>query len=58
MDYDPLHFEQIGAKDNIKMDIKYIKCVGVWWLQLAQDMTCCHVVNIVIKLRVPRKEII
>lgn len=41
------------SEDNIKIYIKCIRYVGAQWMQLAQDIICCHVVNIVIKLTVP-----
>jgi hypothetical protein len=48
--------KEVQISEDIKIYIKCIRYVGAQWMQLAQDMICCHVVNIVIKLTVPWKE--
>ena len=41
-------------EDNIKMNLQEVGCVGVEWIELAQDRDRRRaLVNVVVKLRVP-----
>ena len=41
--------------DDIKMDLQEVGCVGMYWIELAQDKDRCReIMNVVMKLRVPK----
>jgi hypothetical protein len=43
-----------SVEDNIKMDVEVIRCKGVDWIHLAQDMYRWRaLVNMAMNLRVP-----
>jgi hypothetical protein len=44
----------VGGEDNIKMDIKEIRCKGADWIQVAQDrLQWRAVVNMIMNVQVP-----
>ena len=50
----PLERPRRGWEDNIKMDLQEVRCVGMDWMELAQDRDRCRaLVNAVMNLRVP-----
>jgi hypothetical protein len=50
----PLGRPMRGWEDNIKMDLQEVECVGVNWIELAQDRDRWQaLVNAVMNLRVP-----
>jgi len=50
----PLGRRRCRWENNIKMDLQQVKCVGVDWMELAQDRDRWRaLVNAVMNLRVP-----
>jgi hypothetical protein len=51
---DNLGYPVVDGKDNIKMDLQDVECVGIDWIELAQDREWWReLVNAVMNFRVP-----